>query len=192
MLAIYRVARYFPKDNEELKKDLWEKVRSTVAAWEPETTLEDRAISLQECLPRRMGKDGKQPKLGDGPVSAASKLAWFFAPRHWTMYDSRASASLGANSFVHHYRILQRLGFIEWCNEARPICRRFHPDLFPKRIWDKLLYLCTDWFEPGKRACRNIDESDRRLAREICSARHSQPLEQYLLVRFPFPSRAGA
>ncbi len=125
-LTQYQVVRNFPKnDPQNARTEFFRDVFQAASEWKEDTSLADKAQSL----------NFRQQ-------SAASKVAFFFNPRGWTIYDSRARSAIDAKNFEDFYNILDGYNFIENVKKARklPILDE-KKHLYPERVIDKALFI---------------------------------------------------
>lgn len=125
-LTQYQVVRNFRRDApQNARTKFFRDVFQAASEWKEDASLADKAQSLN--FPQK---------------SAASKVAFFFKPCGWTIYDSRARSAIDAKNFEDFYNILDGYNFIENVKKARklPILDE-KKHLYPERVIDKALFI---------------------------------------------------
>jgi len=189
MLDLYQLSRNFQigKPNNNPKPGvLWKKVGSCVKNWNAHTSLLEKAYGLH-AVASDISQNNTNHKVGNGPLTAASKLAWFLKPEDWTLFDSRANNAIGSHSFMHFYALTERLDFKPWCEATRTILQKSEHSsgLFAERIWDKFLYLCDGGPQRVTDKTILILLEDRKIAQCISKAHETKQLHDYFSLRLP-------
>ncbi|MEO0486226.1 MAG: hypothetical protein AAF092_09970 [Pseudomonadota bacterium] len=179
-LATYRVARTVP--GESARRLFWSEVRAAVKSWNQLDSILEKAQSLTRHV-SAIPFEGKERMSKRLPFSAATKLGWFLANDNWTLFDSRANKTLGAQGFMHFYEVTHRLGFSRWCVRTKELFAKAGEQvLSPERTWDKLLYLLGGELNPGTKKI-SVAPHDLILGDKIANAEASAALQAYLEVR---------
>lgn len=181
----YDIARTISKAaGQNGRLDLLKFVREKTEKWS-EASISQKAKALTSELPGRDLSNKSRPKYG--PVSAASKLAWFMSPKTWTLYDSRASAALGVGKFDAFYQKLEDLNFVDWCNTTQKVQEIDKHGLYPERVFDKALFLLGGIDNFKKIAAPEHSCDALSFATAVVDLKESKKIHNHLKRRFGFP-----
>lgn len=149
MASHYSVARTIPlpkPDAEETgnpdrnREILCEKLNTLASNW-PENLTEraDRIIETAKEACKDFGS-------GNPPYSAVSKFIWFAKPKHWTLFDSLASAGMLPNGGTSEERIREFYSALapvlpELCDQVQTVCDKSGLTMHAEKIVDIFLML---------------------------------------------------
>lgn len=146
-LTAYQLPRYFGRDGSPSPGDVFFFAKEATGGWR-DCGLSDKAHLLIGELPGRCYDKARQKVQKKGPESAVSKLAWFFSPERWTLFDSRAASAWGNKSFLGFFSDLETKGFDCFCDIADREIAAIRPSkadnsdrLYGSRVLDKALYI---------------------------------------------------